>query len=201
MKLLMDTLANSSKRPRLRWASRWCLLLAVLVTLVCVEGEPSVLAATRSSKTFGLFSGRAKITLPNSATAPNRLSAGTFIVKPKDASKKFVVYVTREPLLPGELKMSRREFGESVKMLLESQGHTILSYSTRGQDYRIDFTTYALLPWQGVGTTPARGVAKFTRTADKQLIGSVLMCDPSQWLDSGIGGFKQAVAKTKVSQR
>ncbi len=201
MKLSKTTSASSSRRWRGTLASRWFLLLGALATFVWVSDEPSVLAATSSSKTYGLFSGRAKVTLPKSAAAPKKLGASTFIVQPRDVSKKFVVYVTREPLRPNEIKMSKQEFGESIKKLLEAQGHTILSYSARGQDYRVDFTTYAVLPWQTVGTTPARGVAKFTRTADKQLIGSVLMCDPTQWLDSGIAGYKQAVSRTKVSQR
>jgi hypothetical protein len=201
LKLLKTSAASSSRRWSGTIASRLCLLLGALAASLCIADEAPVLAATSSSKTYGLFSGRAKVTLPKGAAAPKKLGASTFIVRPKEASKKFVVYVTREPLRPAEIKMSKREFGESIKKLLEAQGHTILSYSARGQDYRVDFTTYAVLPWQAVGTTPARGVAKFTRTADKQLIGSVLMCDPTQWLDSGIAGFKQAVSRTNVSQR
>lgn len=166
-----------------------------------LSDSPDVLAATGSSKTYGLFAGRARVTLPKSASAPKNIGNGMFLVRPKDSSKKFAVYITREPLRRDEVKMSKKEFGDSIKRLLEAQGYTLISFISRGQDYRVEFTTYASLPWQSVGTTPARGTAKFTRTADKQLIGTILMCEPSQWTDPLIGKYKQAVSKTKVAQR
>lgn len=163
--------------------------------------SPQVLAATGSSKTYRLFSGRAKLTLPKGASAPKKLEASMYLVQPKDSSKKFALYVTRERLRADELKMSKQELGDSIKKLLEAQGYNVISFTSRGQDYRADFTTYSTLPWQPVGTTPARGVAKFTRTVDKQLIGTILMCEPSQWTDAAIGRYKRAVSSTKVSQR
>jgi hypothetical protein len=176
-------------------------ITAVSVALLSLSSEQQVLAASGSTKTYSLFKGRAKVRLPKTANAPKNIGSSTFLVQPTDTTKKFAVYISSEPLRKDEVKMSRKQLGNSLKSLLEAQGYTIISFTSRGADYRVEFTTLANLPWQTVGTTPARGTAKFTRTADKKLIGTILMCEPSQWDDAEIGIYKQAVAKTKVSQR
>jgi hypothetical protein len=181
--------------------SRWFGAAIVIATLLWPGDEPKLLAATDSNKTYGLFSGRARITLPNSAKTPKRFGKRSFIVQPKDPSKKFVMFVVRVPLRRDELKMSRTELANSLRNIVTNGRRTLLSFSASRQDFRADFTTFVELPWQAVGTTPARVIAKVTRTADKQFIGSLLLCDPTQWSDPAIGAFKRAVTKTKVSQR
>ncbi len=173
----------------------------VVAALLWPGDEPKLLAATASNRTYGLFSGRARITLPNSAQNPKRFGKRSFIVQPKDPSKKFIMFVVRKPLRRDEVKMSRTELANSLRNIVANGRRTLLSFSASRQDFRADFTTFVELPWQSVGTTPARVIAKVTRTADNQFIGTLLLCDPTQWSDPAIGAFKRAVTRTKVSQR
>jgi hypothetical protein len=122
-------------------------------------------------------------------------------VRPKKSSQKFAVYVANEPLGVDERKMSKAALGDSIKRALEGQGYTIISFASRGRDYLVDLSTYQTLPWQKVGTTPARVRAKFTRTADARLIGIILACEPTQWDGTAIAGFKQSVSRFKATLR
>jgi hypothetical protein len=54
------------------------------------------------------------------------------------------------------------------------------------------------LPWQKVGPGLARGKAKFVRVGD-ELMGSVLLCDPSQWKDGTTQSFIRIIGGTTIS--
>lgn len=112
-----------------------------------------------------------------------------------------MIFVTKEPLRKDELKKSDRDLGRSIKELLEAQGYEITSLSNQGASYTAQFKAYTNVPWQQVGTTAVRGIAKFQRTTDNQLIGSLLLCEPSQWTDRGISSFKKAVRTAKVASK
>jgi hypothetical protein len=182
-------------------SSRAFIAVLVAALLGLATYIPEGQAASRSSRTYSLFSGRTKLTLPKTAGAPQKVNSKLFLVRPKDSSKRFAVYVSREPLASDERKMSSKQQGESIRRLLEGQGYTVTSFTSRGQEYRASFTTYTSLPWQAVGTAAAQGIAKFTRTADQQLIGVILFCEPSEWTDPAVEKFKQSVNKSVVMKR
>jgi hypothetical protein len=88
-----------------------------------------------------------------------------------------------------------------VREVLEAQGYQIDLLTNRGTTYSVQFHAYTDTPWQRVGTTPTRGIAKFIRTTDNLLIGSILLCDPTQWSDPAIAPFKRAVSGAQVTTR
>lgn len=196
-KLLFFATGHSSRGVALRLVA----VSAVVVAISLLRDDVEVVASTASSKTYSLFSGRARVNLPNTAGAPRKLSRNLYLVRPRKSSQKFAVYVANEPLGVDERKMSRAALGDSIKRALEGQGYTIISFVSRGRDYLVDLSTYQTLPWQKVGTTPARVRAKFTRTADARLIGIILACEPTQWDGAAITGFKQSVSRFKATLR
>jgi|GEM_PF-6957569 len=179
----------------------WTLTCGTLLAAFGGSDHTLVAATTRSNRSYEFFAGRTKLVLPTGASAPKRINKNTFLIQPKDPSKKFAIFISREPLQRDEIKISKSQLGNSIRRLLESQGYSFNLFSSRGRDFRSDFSTFAVLPWQPVGTTPARGLAKFIRTADNYLIGSVLMCEPKQWLDPEIAKYKRLVSRLSVSQR
>lgn len=180
---------------------RWLVCLSAFFGTLVLGNDSVVVAATTSSRTYSLFNGRTRITAPTSATTPKKLGSKTYLVRPKSRDKRFALYIVQEQVGADERRRSRVAFAKSMKQLLEGQGYTVSSLTSRGRDYTVKFSTFAELPWQKVGTTPARGIAKFTRTADNKLIGATLLCDPKQWSDPGIDMFKKAVVSATVRQR
>lgn len=177
------------------------LLVVALGMLVLKNDAPVVAATTAKTTTYSFFKGRASVTVPKGAKKPRKLSAAIYLVQPSDSKQRFALYISRDSLGKDERKMSKKALGSSIKKLLEADGYSVTSMKMQGADYVVNFTTYANVPWQKVGTAPARGVAKFTRTADNQLIGSALLCDPPAWSGRAIKVYKTTVAKTKVTQR
>ncbi len=88
-----------------------------------------------------------------------------------------------------------------MREVLEAQGYQIDSLTNRGVTYSVQFHAYTDTPWQKVGTSSTRGIAKFIRTKDNLLIGSMLVCDPTQWDDPAITQFKRAVSGAQVTNR
>lgn len=189
------------RRPSRQVLLRVLVASSMLLGIALVKDDVEVVAATATQKTYSIFNGRARVSLPLSAAAPRKLTSKIYLVRPKNTALRFAAYVSKEPLGLDERKMSKSELGSSLQRLLEGQGYVVTSLTTRGQDFMVEFTTYASLPWQSVGTTPAQGVGKFTRTADQQLIGMVLLCEPGQWSSAAVAKYKQAVSKIKVTQR
>lgn len=109
-----------------------------------------------------------------------------------------MIYVTREALRKDEIGKTNKQLASSIKTLLEAQGYEVIRLKNDGDTFTADFRTYASVPWQKVGTSFARGSARFTRTRSNELIGTILLCDPRQWTDSATREFKQVVTTTKV---
>jgi hypothetical protein len=158
-------------------------------------------ASSSSSKTrYSLWSGRARVSIPKTASAPKRVNNRTFSIRPKSKELKFVIYVARDPLRKDELKMTNKQLASSVRTLLESQGFQILDFKTVGSSFTVDFRAFAQVPWQKVGTTYTRGTAKFTRTAGNELVGSILYCDSRQWKNPATMDFRKVVTGTTVAK-
>lgn len=176
------------------------LLLALLSCLI----SPSYLEAhadqiqTKSTST-SIFGGRLQITLPKTARSPKRVNASLYSVQPRLRRHKFVILATKEPLRKDEIVKSNKALVTSVRQLLEAQGYQVLDISNQGTTFTANLRAYTNAPWQSVGTTPTRGTAKFVRTKDNQLVGSLLLCDPTQWKTPAINQFKKAVSTAKVT--
>jgi hypothetical protein len=201
MSVTKKFLRFASRQFSLRGLFRLTAMASVVLIISLLRDDAEVVASTASGKTYSLFSGRARVSLPNTAGAPRKLSRNLYLVRPKNKSQKFAVYVSSEPLGTDERRMSRAALGDSIKRLLEGQGYTVNSFESSGRDYLAELSTYQNLPWQTVGTTPARVRAKFTRTTDARLIGIILACDPSQWDGAAITGFKRSVSRFKATPR
>jgi hypothetical protein len=163
--------------------------------------ESSVLAQSKKTKTLSVFKGRATVPVPKTTKKLTKLYSNLLLAQPTDTTKKFALYISKDSLGSDEVKMKNKALGESIKTRLEGDGYTVLSFKTQGLTHTATFEGFTEVPWQSVGTAPVRGIAKFTRTADKQLIGTLLLCDPPAWDSADVAGYKSAVLKTKVSKR
>lgn len=148
-----------------------------------------------------VFDGKVRIALPKTAQKPKKVTSSLYSIQPRSPRQKFVIFVTKEPLQKDEIKKSNKELGTSIKQLLEAQGYEVISLTNQGTTYTAQFRAYTNVPWQLVGTTATRGTAKFVRTKNNELIGSMLLCDPSQWTDPGIGVFKKSVSGATIATR
>jgi hypothetical protein len=193
-------------------ASRGRIPLSVVAALVLVgallpfehsigSADPLVEQAATKTTPTKIFGGKVQLTLPKTANKPKKLTSSLYSIQPRSTSQRFVIFVTKEPLRKDELKKSNKELGRAIKQLLEAQGYEVTSLTTQGTTYTAQFRAYTNAPWQLVGTTATRGTAKFVRTADNELIGSMLLCDPNQWTDPGIAVFKKTVSGAKVSSK
>lgn len=153
---------------------------------------------TKSTAT-SIFGGRLHITLPKTAKSPKRVNASLYSIQPRLRRHKFVIFATKEPLRKDEIAKSNKALVTSVRQLLEAQGYQVLDISNQGTSFTANLRAYTNAPWQRVGTTPTRGTAKFVRTKDNQLVGSLLLCDPTQWKTPAINQFKKAVSTAKVT--
>ena len=162
-------------------------------------GAVSADTASTTSKR-NLFGGKITVSLPRSAGAPKKVNGKTFQVQPTSSDKKFVIYVTREPLSKDETRKGNKQLSASIKSLLEAQGYEVIRLTNNGSTFNADFRSYANAPWQKVGTTAVRGSAKFIRTTSDELFGTILLCDPAQWTDSATKEFKQVVSSTTVTR-
>lgn len=194
--------------PAYRWTiSRFSIvLLAGLVTVFpffsSIGSAESIVeqAASKTTPTK-LFGGKVQLALPKTATKPKKITSSLYSIQPQSKSQKFVIFVTKEPLRKDEVKKTDKQLSSSFKQLLEAQGYEVTSLTTKGSTYSAQFRAYTNVPWQLVGTTATRGIAKFVRTKDNELVGSMLLCDPNQWTDPGIGIFKKAVSGAKVASK
>ena len=152
----------------------------------------------RSTTRHRLWDGLVSVDLPRTAAAPQRASRRTFSVQPKASKYRFIIFVTREPLLRDEVTRTNAQLLSSVKKILEAQGYQIISLTNKGNDFEANFRVFTKVPWQKVGTMYTRGSAKFTRSKTNELVGSILLCDPKQWQNRATQSFKDAVASTKV---
>jgi len=150
---------------------------------------------------YSKVKGRVVMFVPKTAKKPQKLYTNLFRVSPTDTTKKCMLLISRDGLGSDETKLKNKALGASIKLRLEGDGFTVSSFKTQGQSHTAYLTGFAEAPWQKVGTAAVRGVGKFTRTADKQLIGSVLLCDPAAWDDTANKGYKTAVLKAVVTQR
>ncbi len=179
---------------------RVILVGGALLALLLASNTPA-LAQSKKTKTLSVFKGRAQVTVPKTTKKLSKLYSNLLLAQPTDATKKFALYISSDTLGSDEVKMKKKELGDSIQTRLQGEGYTILSFKTQGLSYTANITGFTEVPWQSVGTAPVRGLAKFTRTADKKLIGTLLLCDPPAWESSDVKGYKTAVLKTKVTQR
>lgn len=177
-------------------------ILAALPLSVLVWSEVvSVDAQSKETTTLSLFKGRAVVKVPKTTKKPTKLYSNLLLARPTDATKKFALYISRDRLGTDELKMTNKQLGESIKTRLQGEGYTIVSFKNQGLTFTANIEGFTTVPWQSVGTAPIRGVARFSRTADKLLIGSVLLCDPPAWSGADVQPYKTAVMKLKVSKK
>lgn len=188
-----------------RWIERktvWRLaLICIAVMAVLIPGQASLVAQSTLTKKLSVFKGRAVLYIPKTANKPQKLYTNLFRVSPTDTTKKCMLLISRDGLGSDETKLKNKALGASIKLRLEGDGFTVSSFKTQGKSHTAYLTGFAEAPWQKVGAAAVRGVGKFTRTADKQLIGSVLLCDPAAWDDTANKGYKTAVLKAVVTQR
>jgi hypothetical protein len=173
----------------------------VTAIAVLMPDQNSVVAQSKTTKKLSFFKGRVVVSVPKTAKTPQKLFTNLFRVEPTDATKKCVLYISRDSLGSDEIKLKNKALGASIKLRLQGDGYTVSSFKTQGQSHTAYLTGFTEAPWQKVGSAAVYGVGKFTRTADKQLIGSVLLCDPTTWEDTANKGYKTAVLKTAVTQR
>ena len=176
------------------------VLCGALGALAAWEGASAATeVGARSTKRHRLWDGLVSVDLPRTAAAPQRASRRSFSVQPKTSKYRFIIFVTREPLLRDEVKKTNAQLVSWVKKTLEAQGYQVISITNKGNDFEANFRVFTKVPWQKVGTMYTRGSAKFTRSKTNELVGSILLCDPKQWQNSATQSFKDAVASTKVS--
>lgn len=180
---------------------KYALLVGVSAWVMLGIGEGTVFAAPTKTKTLSVFKGRALVTVPLTTQKLTKLYSNMYLGQPTDSTKKFALYISKDSLGSDETTLTTKQLASSIKIRLEGQGYTVLSLKTQGQAIIANFEGYTEVPWQKVGTAPVRGVARFVRTADKQLIGSLLVCDPPAWAATDVKGYKTAVLKTKVANR
>jgi hypothetical protein len=191
-----QTLDGVYRRPHLGliWP---VVLLSLLASFGYVEAKAEQIQA-KSSPT-AIFGGKLRIALPKTARPPKRVSASLYSIQPRLQRHKFVIFATREPLRKDEIPKSNKALVSSIRQLLEAQGYVVLDISNQGSNFTVNLRAYTHAPWQSVGTTATRGTAKFVRTKDNQLVGSILLCDPTQWKTPAINVFKRAVSSAKVT--
>jgi len=191
---------RSGGRTRRQDFGKALVVGGALFALMVTASTPT-LAQSKKTKTLSAFKGRALVTVPKTTKKPSKLYSNLLLAQPTDATKKFALYISSDPLGSDEVKMKKKELGDSIQTRLQGDGYTILSFKTQGLTYTANIEGFTEVPWQSVGTAPVRGIAKFTRTADKKLIGTLLLCDPPAWESPDVKGYKTAVLKTKVTQR
>jgi len=184
-----------------RISFRWVAVLGLAVLALAIPNDVTIVAQTKNTKTLKVFSGRAVLTVPKTTKPLRKLYSNIYLAQPTNAKNKFALYVSRDPLGSDERTLSSKALGVQIKRLLEGQGYKVSRLKSQGLDFTADFTGFVQVPWQKIGNAPVRGTAKFTRTADKQLIGSILLCDPRQWQLAPVKAYKASVLSTKVSQR
>ena len=182
----------------------FCLLTAFVLPLLSTAA-PQNLPKSRIAE---LWDGKLSLALPLLAQDPVKVDADgkLFSVRPPEdrTDLKYIVYVAREPLRADEESLSGNELNESVKKMLVGLGYEIISstYSDLLDTFLVDFRAVmepGTLPWQQVGPGIVRGKAKFFRVGD-ELMGSVLLCDPSQWKDGTTQSFIRIIGGTTVSR-
>ncbi len=178
------------------------LIVVALMLSVCQLTVGVTVSATAESaiSTRSLFAGKVTLKLPTTAGSPKRINSKAYRVQPKSSERRFVIYVTRESLQKDEVAKSSRQLVSSIRSTLEAQGYKVSKLSNSGDVFTADFTTYTDVPWQQVGTSPARGLARFTRTRNNELIGTILLCDPRQWSDSTTKDFKKVVTGARIAR-
>lgn len=197
-----SNLQGASSHKIIRSVLTASALLTFFTTLTySISSADTVVRQSATKNTTKIFGGQVLLALPKSAQKPKRISSSLYSIQPRSTNQKFVIFVTKEPLRKDELKKSNKELGRAITQLLEAQGYEVTSLTNQGTTYTAQFRAYTNVPWQSVGTTATRGTAKFVRTPNNELIGSMLLCDPSQWTDPGIGVFKKTVSGTKVANK
>lgn len=156
--------------------------------------------ATTKTVKRELFSGKVTLQLPITAGVPKKINSKAYQVRPKASDRRFVIYVTREALLKDEVSKTNKQLVPFIRSMLEAQGYEVIKVSGSGDLFTADFRTYTDVPWQRVGTSAVRGMARFTRTRSKELIGTILLCDPRQWTDSSTSDFKKVVTGARVAK-
>jgi len=178
----------------------WIVVTIVVLTISAAYEAVSTAHARTRGVARKLFAGKITLQLPREASAPKKINSKAYQVEPKSSERRFVIYVTREQLRKDEVGRSNRQLASSIRATLEAQGYQVIKLTTKGEVFTADFTTYTDVPWQKVGTSAARGVAKFTRTRAHELIGTILLCDPRQWADSATKEFKRVVTSASVAR-
>ena len=157
------------------------------------------LPASAQTQTVSLFNGELSLDLPSTAGAAKKLTANLYSIQPKAKKQKIVVYATKEPVLADESALTDAQLASSIKALLEAQGYTVESLKNRKNTFSARISTIGTVPWRKLGTASAKGLAQFTRTSKGQLLGAVVLSDPSQWNKGPTKAYRSAVLKVHTS--
>lgn len=168
-----------------------CTLLAATIIIF-----PSIVAA--QTKTINLWNGQLKLAVPKTAGKTKKLSSTLFSIQPTAKKNRIVLYASREPVLADETTLTNPQLADSIKSQLESQGYTVASLTSKRNTYSAKLTGYASMPWRKVGSSSIRGMAQFVRTSDRQLIGAIVLSDPSEWNKKPTRDYRSAATKIQV---
>lgn len=160
------------------------------------------IGGSKSSRVVDVWDGKVRLSLPSLAENPQPISQNIFSISPSAnrPELKYVIFVVREPLRAGEVALSNESLKKEVGGMLEAAGYEVIGITNFDNTFLADFRAViapGTLPWQKVGPGMARGKAKFVRTSE-ELVGSVLLCDPSQWKNKTTQLFINVVEDTSV---
>jgi len=174
----------------------------VFYWVVCLPAL--AIAGSQGPRDVVVWNGAVRLSLPVLAEDPVQIgdAENAFSVRPSTnrPDLKYVIFVIREPLRADEKILSGEALKTKVEELLQTAGYEVIGITHAEDAFVADFRAVmepGVLPWQKVGPGIARGKAKFVRTAD-QWVGSVLLCDPSQWKDKATQSFIKIVEGTSV---
>jgi hypothetical protein len=171
--------------------------LVLSLVAACLVGYQHSAAA--QTKSVSLWSGQLSLTVPSTAGKKKKISANLYSIRPTTKKSKIVLYGSREPVLADEKALSNAQLAASLKTLLEAQGYTVTSLTSKQNVFSAKLTAYASMPWRKVGSSAVRGMAKFVRTNRGKLIGAIILSDPKEWNKKTTRRYRSAVTKLKAS--
>jgi hypothetical protein len=168
-----------------------CAVLAILATAL-----PTF--ASAQTKTVNLWSGQLKLAVPKTAGKTKKISSTLFSIQPTAKKSRIVLYASREPVLADETTLTNPQLADSIKGQLEAQGYTVSSLTSKNNTFSAKLTGYASMPWRKVGSSSIRGLAQFVRTSNRQLVGAIVLSDPSEWNKKPTRDYRSAATKIQV---
>lgn len=168
-----------------------CILMALYLSALPVT-------ASAQTKTVNLWNGQLKLSVPTTAGKEKKLTSNLFAIQPTAKKNRIVLYASREPVLSDEKTLTNPQLASSIKTLLEAQGYTVSSLTSKKNTFSAKLTGYASMPWRKVGSSAVRGIAQFVRTNIGQLVGAIVLSDPKEWNKKPTRDYRSAAAKIQV---